>query len=329
MTAGHLTALRPEDVVTLYTAQDAEYYKTYQNALMKKMTCQDTATKKYLRPWKFEIVPGFFKQSEPETDAFKFDYIEEDFGLNKPSWTKLVEELQQLNLESKDNVSYKLLFLARHGQGWHNYAIVKYGQEAWDDKWSRMNGDGELVWGPDPFLTPLGIEQAEGNNSAWKQQLAKGAPIPSAFYSSPFTRSIETLIHTWDGVVDYTAMIKEDVRETIGEHTCDKRSPKRVIQERFGNKGFVFEDGFEEEDIYYQDDYRETLCEQTLRINNFLNFLFEKDWQADKKDVFVNVTSHSGTIRSFIMATGHRDFAIGTGGMIPVVIKATRRTDDL
>lgn len=319
--------LRPEDSIGLYTDHDEQDYQKYLELLAEKKK-EKSAEGKYLRPWDFEVVPGLFQQSEPATDELKFDYIKEDFGV-VGTWKLLIEKVESLNKQAARNVDYKVLFLARHGQGWHNFAIIKYGQEAWDNHWSHLNGDGEITWGPDPLLTPLGNQQAKDNSQAWSKQLANGAPRPTAFYSSPFTRSCETLVGTWKDVHQYHALIKEDVRETIGVHTCDKRSPKSVIKKRFKHLGFSFEPGFAEEDVYFQDDYREKVYEQSLRMNNFLNYLFEQDLDSEHKHAYVSVTSHSGTIRSFIMALDHRKFAIGTGGMIPIVVKATRRTDDL
>lgn len=61
-------------------------------------------------------------------------------------------------------------FLARHGQGFHN---VKHNEnpQLWDDYWSHLNTDGKIVWGPDPELTELGIEQAKDNNIAWTKEI--------------------------------------------------------------------------------------------------------------------------------------------------------------
>jgi hypothetical protein len=39
----------------------------------------------------------------------------------------------------------------------------------------------------------------------------------------------------------------------------------------------------------------------------------------------VSLTSHSGAIASKLRVLGHRDFPLPTGGMIPVLVKATKR----
>ena len=37
-----------------------------------------------------------------------------------------------MNRNSHPDVSYRLLFLGRHGEGYHNVAEDEYGTEAWD-----------------------------------------------------------------------------------------------------------------------------------------------------------------------------------------------------
>lgn len=307
--------------------------------LISDLRSKKNESGKFERPWEFEIVPGFFKQSDPNTNDADFSYIEDDFGLDCESWGDLAAHLEKLNENAKENESYKLLFCARHGEGYHNYALQKYGREDWINHWSRLGTDGEMVWGPDPFLTELGEKQADVNRDAWLKNLEKGTPMPTKFYSSPFTRSAMTLVRTWDGICiegdiasgsggallkeKMTPVIVEDLRETIGKHLCDKRSNKQIIEERLDKYGFVFEPNFLFEDEFYKDDYRESYCEQAVRADNFLQSVFEND----KDHQIISVTSHSGTIRALLMATKHRRFAISTGGMIPIVVKATRKDD--
>jgi hypothetical protein len=40
--------------------------------------------------------------------------------------------VRHLNNKSGENESVKVMFLGRHGQGWHNVAETKYGTKAWD-----------------------------------------------------------------------------------------------------------------------------------------------------------------------------------------------------
>ncbi|ODV84534.1 hypothetical protein CANARDRAFT_29071 [[Candida] arabinofermentans NRRL YB-2248] len=312
----------------------------YKSLIAEKQLEIDPKTGEYYRPWRFEVQDGFFKQSDINTDDLHFDFIDESFGLKLNSWDELIEKLKDLNSNCSENECYKLLFCARHGQGYHNLAVEILGSEAWDAHWSKIEGttldNGEkIVWGPDPFLTKLGEDQAKELNKAWIKQIENGCPVPTRFFSSPFTRSMTTLIGTWNGIViqedgadpktllkppRQQVIIKEDLRETIGEHLCDKRSSKKIIEERASKYGFIFEDGFEDEDVLYKDDWRESVSEHSLRANSFLQDLFE----GFPNDIFVNCTSHSGTIRALITALSHRKFAIPTAGTIPIVIKGTR-----
>lgn len=301
------------------------------------------ALKKINPEWKFSIVPGFFKQSAPETNDAAYNSLDDHFGLNKESWSTLIQELKKLN----DNVSdpekekYKLVFCARHGQGYHNKAVEIWGLEAWDDHYSHLEGavtpEGEeLRWGPDPFLTERGENQARLMNELFRKEITEhGCPIPTRLYSSPFTRSAQTLTITMDGVCLHKdedpkelladerlrPLIVENLRETIGEHLCDKRSTATEFSKRLAGWGFDFEEGFSHEDIYYRDDWREPVNEQAIRANLFLQKVFG---DCDNDDSVVYCASHSGEIKSLIVATGHRQYTVPTAGMIPMLIKAVR-----
>lgn len=294
----------------------AEYY-----SLLKEYNSKKSSH------WVFSVVPGIFQQSLEDTDETKFDTIKEHFGII-PTWDEVINQLHTLNDNTDDDVQYKLFFLARHGQGFHN---VKHTEnpELWDSYWSHLNTDGKIVWGPDPELTELGIQQAKDNNVAWKGEITNNKNenpkliVPTRFYSSPFRRSVDTLINTWEGIVDLKEvkpLIQENWRETIGEHTCDMRSNRTTIAGKYEPLGIEIEPGFEEEDIYWKPDYRETVAEEAIRHNAGLQEIFDNY----PKDEVISITSHSGSIRAQLMVLGHRPFAIGTGGMIPVFVKAVK-----
>ncbi|ODV82191.1 phosphoglycerate mutase-like protein [Suhomyces tanzawaensis NRRL Y-17324] len=275
--------------------------------------------------WRFETVQGFFKQASLETDDMKFDYVNENFGITKP-WEQLKREVDELNEKSPPNVAYKVLFLARHGQGWHNIALQKYPKEEWFAKWRFLGTDNEITWGPDAELTELGVKQADENCVAWNNQLREGAPFPTKFYVSPLLRSIKTLERTWKDQSIPLPVVLENLRETIGVHLCHQRAPKSDIGKKF--PFLTFEPSFTESDelaVKYNP-VREELHQQFLRINGVLQELFEDDkLQFNSENSFVSITSHAGTIRSFITVVGHRKFTIPTGGMIPILVKGTRK----
>ena len=70
--------------------------------------------------------------------------------------------------------------------------------QAWDEHWSKLNGDTDISWGPDPLLTPLGELQAQQARNAWKAELPLGVPVPQRWYSSPLKRALDTWKITFD-----------------------------------------------------------------------------------------------------------------------------------
>lgn len=271
--------------------------------------------------WTFRAVPGFFEQDEKDTDDLHFNYIS-NFGRLKP-WDQIVRELTQLNEQAAENELYKLVFCARHGQGYHNVVVEKYGLDAWHEKWHALGTDGDITWAPDPQLTPKGEAQAKENHDLWQKQLGEGAPVPQRFFVSPLQRLCQTFSLTWQGLLDPNTpvVIDELLRETIGVNLCDKRSLKSVIHDRFPN--FTIDPNVTEEDELYTENYRENLAEQSVRINQWLQKLFDSDDSKSDRlaSQVILTTTHAMTIRSFITVTHHREFVISTGGMIPILIK--------
>ena len=201
--------------------------------------------------------------------------------------------------------------------------------------WSMLNGDDDITWGPDPRLTPRGEDQALAVNAAWKRQLLDNVPLPQTMYSSPLRRSADTLKITWSDILldkGVRPVFKENWRESIGLHTCDKRSSRSAIASE--HPQFNFEDAFSEDDLLWTADYQETNSQQAQRTQRILNELFATDPSA-----FISITAHSGTMfvcapraaheltsidrSAFWTVVGHHRFSVDTGGFVPMLIKAT------
>lgn len=269
----------------------------------------------------YETVVGYFSQDDPKPAAGWLDPLPPRFGLidgSPQSWYKFIASIQQLNIEAPSHVQYKVFFLGRHGEGYHNVAEAKYGKKAWDDYWSKLNGDGELTWGPDPDLTSRGEGQADQANEAWKTEVLHGLPFPEKLYCSPLTRTIRTSQRTFkDITVDgRKTTIVENIREIIGVHTCDKRRTRTYINQTFPE--YSIEDGFAEEDELWRPDVRETLADVDVRVKAALDMIFEND-----KEQFISITTHGGFFGSFLRVTNHQPVYLPTGGVMPTVVKAT------
>ena len=82
----------------------------------------------------------------------------------------------------------------------------------WTNQRARENGDGEIVWGPDPFLTPLGEEQAKEEGICWNLAIQNGLRLPSIRWISPFRRAIQTYKIAWSQVTEDHSNIKPAIQ---------------------------------------------------------------------------------------------------------------------
>ena len=282
----------------------------------------------------YTTITGYFAQDDPATNATSFDYTQ-NFGLVdrahatndtkspmlRPQWESLARDLHTFNTSSPPGTSHKLLYLARHGQGVHNVAESLYGTASWDAHWSKLSGNDTLNW-VDARLTTLGISQAQRASSVWASLITNGIPLPQSYYVSPLDRCLATARHTFAGLAlpnerAYKPVVKEMVREVLGVHTCDQRSTKKEILDRYPEA--TFEEGFTEGDELWQEEHRESDEEIDVRIRGLLDDVFAND-----KGEVISFTSHSGAIASFLRVLGHRTFRLATGAVIPVLVKAER-----
>jgi argininosuccinate synthase len=70
-------------------------------------------------------------------------------------------------------------------------------------------------------------------------------------------------------------------------------SSKSVIHKAYPT--FVFEDGFQEEDLLWRKDERETAAAQDIRTKVVLDDVFSSD-----KNTWISISSHSGEISSLL-----------------------------
>ncbi|KAF8138873.1 histidine phosphatase superfamily [Boletus edulis] len=287
---------------------------------------------------RYTTVCGFFLQDDPESNEVVG--LPPRFGLkddNDDRWVKFKGEIEQLNASAPSGTQYKVVFLGRHGEGYHNVAMKKYTVEACRCReWSKLDGDGELVWGPDPDLTNLGVEQAKDANCTWKTELEYGIPLPEKLYSSPMRRAIKTNQVTFEGVLRLSLkttivevrralradwlyftldLSSQNTRERNGVSTCDKRRKKSEIASDFPD--YPFEEGFIEEDEIWDPDVRETFEEVDVRAKKVLDMIFDKD-----EEQFISITSHYRFIDAFRRVCGHLPWDLPTGGVLPIVVRA-------
>ncbi|KAI1186619.1 phosphoglycerate mutase-like protein [Nemania serpens] len=290
----------------------------------------------------YTTISGFFLQDDAATDPKTFDYTTVNFGLinrayptdkefdrhgKKTQWQRFEHYVNILNLHADRDTQYKVLFMARHGEGYHNAAETYYGTPAWNCYWGPLDGNGTVVW-RDARLTEAGLAQCTKANAFWAHALAADKiPAPQSYYSSPLLRSATTANLTFGGLAlprarPFRPTIKEFLREGISIRSCDSRSSKAAIAALLPR--FRFEAGFVETDLLWRgaEDEGETAGAQLRRTKSVLDDIFSRDGNT-----WVSITSHSGQIAASLSVLGHRVFGLSTGQAIPVLVRAMRVRD--
>ncbi|KAI3321098.1 phosphoglycerate mutase-like protein [Xylariaceae sp. AK1471] len=285
----------------------------------------------------YTTITGFFLQDDPATDPGTFDYTLNNFGLinksyptdkefdrhgKKTQWQRFEHYVNTLNHNADKYTQYKVLFMARHGEGYHNAAESYYGTPAWNCYWGPLDGNGTVIW-RDAHLTEAGLAQCSKANSFWKQTLAvEKIPAPQTYYSSPLIRSATTANLTFNGLAlpkdrPFAPTVKELLREGISIRTCDSRSNKTYISTLLPR--FKFEDGFTENDELWKGFEGETSEAQLRRTKIVWDDIFSND-----DSTWISTTTHSGQITNNLRVLGHRAFSLSTGQAIPALIKAQK-----
>ncbi|KXZ49379.1 hypothetical protein GPECTOR_21g605 [Gonium pectorale] len=123
----------------------------------------------------------------------------------------------------------KLIFVIRHGQAVSNYLSDALGPDEWF-KWESKcayNDNNGTEWGIfDADLTALGSDEAHALNrmlkdGAWFNTLTAGKQARAIV--SPLSRCLETASIALKDITFTATQVEENVRETLGEDTCDAR----------------------------------------------------------------------------------------------------------
>lgn len=299
--------------------------------------------------FKFSAPSSYFIPSLPETEPPLFDPSTTNFGLISQSydsdsslpnvqeltdWERFTHHVASLNSQASDHTSYHVLYLARHGQGYHNLAETYYGTQNWDCYYSLLDGDLDkdsgIIWA-DAQLSKLGRSQAHNMSKLWESQITTAKmPIPELWFSSPMERACRTAEITFQSLqqngilkdAKFIPTVKELLRETNGIHTCDRRSKRSVIAEKY--PWWHIEEGFTEEDELWNPVYRETNEAHTYRVALLLDDILGS---LPSKDVgkFISLTAHGGAINAVLRAIRHREFQVNVGSAIAVLVKAERQ----
>lgn len=263
---------------------------------------------------KYHAHQGFFKQSSPQTNDTDYD-VTNDFGLfPNQTWQDVVNHVQAMNDRGKRS---KLIFLQRHGEGFHNVVPRSYDPTEWHCYWRIQDNDGKkcgIEWA-DAELTEKGIRELEQLRGALLNQFDSGLPLPGEYYVSPLRRTLQTWQVLFLNVTDKSAVVTEMIREKYGISTESRRHNREYIAHNFHK--ITFEHGFAQFDPWWKSNRHEPGAHCRYRAKKFLDRVFASD------ETILYVVTHSGFIKSVLRIVGHRNFEIMPGQVIPVVIEQT------
>ncbi|CAL9728416.1 probable phosphoglycerate mutase Pmu1p [Monosporozyma unispora] len=283
----------------------------------------------------YRALPGYFaafpNEDAEAVDSSKINHLK---LINHKSWKELYDSIPQDTATHE----YKLLVVARHGQGYHNAAIERYGENKWDEYWSLLNGDEYGDW-VDSKLTPVGKDQVRGTGDTVLLPMIQSLGfLPHVFFSSPMRRCLETFIESWTQVFQeyeplqggVSPIILENIRETLGEHTCDKRVDHSIAVEEYQEHKmetghtiqWKYSEDYPESDQLWRADWREPESEMDDRVNEGLLEIFEN---VSKDERFISITCHSGVIGSILRDLNHPAIEnLATGKVVCTVVEVEK-----
>jgi broad specificity phosphatase PhoE len=183
--------------------------------------------------------------------------------------------------------------------------------------WAKLPGDGTTTW-LDASLTPTGEQQATAIASLWNPIQGLSIEPPQSIYTSPLRRCLQTTTFAFASLFSQTTpIIKENLRERLGVHTCDQRSSRSFIATTF--PAFRIENGFSEDDELWKADQRETVEEHITRSTELLTDIFDND----KSDV-IALIGHSGTSMALFGAVGWGKIPMAAGTVYPLLVCSER-----
>ena len=192
----------------------------------------------------------------------------------------------QQSLCASSGVQLKTLSFLRHAEGTHNEAEARVGYAVWEATESQRD-----IY-TDPDLTAKGVEQCNRFAKQLPAALAQGF-TPQLVVCSPMLRTLRTASICLDALPAESAagphwVVLESARETLGNHTCDKRHPiTQATLDRFPRHQFHL---LRETHDALWTEQRETDDALLLRAQRLLDFIFHVP------EDHVLLVAHSGII---------------------------------
>lgn len=232
----------------------------------------------------------------------------------------------QQSVCASSGVQLKTLSFLRHAEGTHNEAEARVGYRVWEDTESQRE---EYT---DPDLTAKGVEQCNRFAKQLPAAIAHGFK-PQLVLCSPMLRTLRTAAICLDALPAESDLsssstggphwiVLESARETLGNHTCDKRHPiTEATLSRFPRHQFHL---LRENHDALWTEQRETDEALLLRAQRLLDFLFHVP------EEHIVIVAHSGIIGALsqLIAKPFAPAASGTPVDSTVPAATTAATED-
>jgi len=250
------------------------------------------------------VVPGFFTYVQ-EAETLDETRLFEHFTSTSSSWEEFMTAMQKLaeTLEPRSKVIYFL----RHAEGEHNAAKVRLGADAW------FHGVAQSEQYLDAPLTEKG--QLAAKDAAEKIEIAlqHGMPLEKIIVS-PLTRTLQTATTVFNSQINKIPFIAQELcRETLGIHTCDKRSAITTLSKQFPQVDF--NNIVDNEDMLWHPEVRESLDDIQMRAVTFLENIFN-----NVSEQFLAVVSHVGFITACLRVLEQPEYRVNNCEILPIVM---------
>lgn len=305
--------------------------------------------------WKFTAVPGVFTNlaevqrqnvdvritTQPHLGLLPRAYPTDTPDGDAKDWARFANYVRSLNRDAAPGEAYKVMYLTRHGFGYHNKKHTEVGTVEWDVRltpvpprpacaithlhqryWSHLQGDDQSTWF-DALLTPEGIQQAQDLCTFWNNLIDEaGAPLPQTIYTSPLARCLQTSLHAFKPVMEthgaaFSPIVKEDLRERDTLHTCDKRRPRSWIEANWA--GYRIEERLAEDDPFADRQTPESDAEHIARKQRAFEEIFDGD-----AGEFLELTIHSQAMWTVLLMLGEDIFRVREATSIALLVRGER-----
>jgi len=181
-----------------------------------------------------------------------------------------------------------------------------------------------ICWVDSP-LVQKGREQADDLAKDWvKWNKENGMPIPGTIYTSPMDRCLETTMLIYGDVLrengrNVQPVVKENLRERLTNHTCDRRQPRSWIEEHYPKCNF--EPGFEEKDLLWR---AKDTTTGTVTAETEDEHTARKQRLLEDNSHFISLTTHSYAISGILASVESPPLRVKEGSMLAMLIKAEK-----